>query len=340
MEICKRDDCLGCGLCAYECPVACISMIPNEEGFLEPHINEKICLNCGNCKRNCPANTVLKKKDSSSFLPRYYLAWHISDEIRFKSSSGAAFSAIATPIVNQGGIVIGAEYSDDFTVFHGYADTVNKLELFRKSKYLQSNISPAYIVIQKMIENGKVVLFTGTPCQCAAMEKAFGKNKNFYSCDVICHGVQSPKVFLDALHYMEKVYGGKCRSVDFRSKTKGWANACTTEVIFDNSKVINKRANDIPIGAAFLKNLSIRQCCEKCKYRTIERASDITIGDFWAIRDEPEYLKKYNDLGFSSVIVNSDKGMKLLEQCRENLHIEERTEEQVKFQNNPLYRVC
>ena len=137
---------------------------------------------------------------------------------------------------------------------------------------------------------------------------------------------------------MEKKAGAKCCGIDFRSKTKGWANACTAVVKFKNGKVVNKRANDIPIGSAFSKNLDIRKCCETCKYKTIERSGDITIGDFWAIRDNREYIRKYHDLGFSSILVNSEKGKWLLDEIREFLYVEKKTESEIKEQNSPLYK--
>lgn len=261
-------------------------MVEDMNGFLIPNIDFTKCIDCGRCNRFCPANNAKDLKNITKGQ-KYYLVWHRSDEVRYNSSSGGAFTALAETVLENSGVVVGAAYNDNFTVAHKAVYDINGLEDLRKSKYLQSNTVGVYKLIDGLLKEDRTVLFCGTPCQCGALKSIFKNSERLILCDLICHGVQSPKFFLDALSYMEKKSKSKCVFVDFRSKTKGWANACTALVKFENGQTINKRANDIPIGAGFLNNLSIRECCEDCQYRSMERSGDITIGDFWAIRDSP-----------------------------------------------------
>lgn len=334
MNLYDKNKCFGCGLCAEICPKKCIHMCKDAEGFLIPVCDESICVDCGLCEKKCPAN-ALQKNDRKN--QRYYLAWHKDKKILYNSSSGGAFSALAIPVIQSGGAVVGAVYDENFLVLHELVDTLEDLRRIRKSKYLQSDMTSCYLAIDQALKE-RTVLFTGTPCQCAAIHARFGDHPNLYTCDLICHGVQSPQIFRDSLDYMEKKAGGKCVSLDFRSKKKGWANACGAEVIFDNGKVIRKRANDIAVGSGFLRNLSIRKTCENCIYRTMERAGDITIGDFWAIRDDREMIKKYGDIGYSSIITNNEKGQRLFESAKGSMHWDEKTGAEVQAQNGPLYR--
>ncbi len=335
MIVCDSAICVGCGACASVCPHNCIQMHPNGEGFTEPVVDTENCVACNLCKRVCPAIHINK---AENFPQAFYLAWHKDRQTRFNSSSGGAFTALAKAILNQNGYVIGAAYREDFSVCHVAVSREADLQRLRKSKYLQSDTTAVFALLEELLKKDVPILFTGTPCQCAAVRNRFPKADQIVTCDLICHGVQSPKFFLDSLHYMEKEMDGKCVSIDFRSKKKGWANACTVEMVFDNGKTVNQRANDIPVGAGFLRNLAIRKACENCQYRTIERASDITIGDFWAKRDDWFFIKKYGDLGYSSIIVNTQKGKLLLEQCTGELILEAKNEDEVKEQNNPLYK--
>ena len=333
--ICNKTDCIGCGLCAEVCCVKCITMSTDDKGFLIPLINDENCINCNKCVESCPQNKVSKNTLENQ---KCFLAWHNSDNVRFSSSSGGVFTALAESVLEQNGYVIGAAYNKDFSVEHIIVSNNENLAILRKSKYLQSDITNLYHQLDLILNKNVPVLFSGTPCQCAAIKQFAKENENLILCDLICHGVQSPEFFQKALKFMENKVGGKCISLDFRSKSKGWANACTTYLEFSNNKTINKRLNDIPIGSAFLQNLSIRDCCEKCKYRSMERVGDITIGDFWAVRDNRKILKKYGDLGYSSIISNTKKGEELLNKASKYLHLEEKTEEEVKAENGPLWR--
>ena len=333
--ICEKDKCVGCGLCSIVCPQNCIQMEYDDKGFLVPSINTELCINCNLCIKSCIVNSSHSK---NNYITKYYLAWHKSRRVRFESSSGGVFTALAECVLKKGGTVIGAAYNKDFTVRHIAITSIEQLGLLRKSKYLQSNTNVILNDLDEILSSYNTVLFCGTPCQCDAVKRLSHNNHKLIVCDLICHGVQSPVFFLKALNYMENIQKSKCVSIDFRSKINGWVNACTTVVRFENGKVINRRLNDIPIGSAFLHNLSIRECCNECRYRGFERVSDITIGDFWAVRDKWNFIRKNGDLGYSSIIVNSEIGEKLLRESSRELNMEESTIDDMKVANGPLWK--
>lgn len=161
-----KQDCCGCGACAQRCPQSCIKMIEDKEGFLYPQINISACINCNLCNKVCP---IINKNNPQN--PIYsYAAINTNDEIRLQSSSGGLFSAFSEAILNQGGIVFGAKFNQNWEVIHGYTETIDNLYQFRSSKYVQSIIGNCYIQTEKFLKTGKIVLFSGTPCQISGLK--------------------------------------------------------------------------------------------------------------------------------------------------------------------------
>ena len=78
----------------------------------------------------------------------------------------------------------------------------------------------------------------------------------------------------------------------------------------------------------------------KGKYGGKNRVSDLTIGDFWGVGGKhPEYLGGSGlnvEKGISCVLVNSDRGMQLMNACREDLVALESSFEAVAEQNEQL----
>ena len=186
--------CSGCGVCEQICPKSAISMTPNNEGFLYPEVDSSLCVECRLCEKTCP---VLNAKTSTGFSERKAYAAICSDEkIRLESSSGGMFTVLAEKVIAEGGVVFGAEFDSDFSVRHGWTDSVCGLERFRGSKYLQSRTESSFLECRKFLDDGRKVLYTGTPCQIAGL-KAFLKKdyENLFAVDVICHGVPSPALW-------------------------------------------------------------------------------------------------------------------------------------------------
>lgn len=321
-----QSACTGCGACAAACPANAISLQPDDEGFLHPHISGEICTDCGLCQKICPINSGLLANDANDsqhradHLPAVYAAWHRDDSIRFASSSGGVFTALAENILKEGGGVVGAAFDDQLVVRHRLAQTLADMDRLRGSKYVQSEISPAiYRQIHKLLHDGRNVLFSGTPCQVASLRNFLVKDYDkLFCCDIVCLGVPSPLFFARYVQY-NIVRGKRLLNISFRDKITGWKRYSLTRHLHGGiSKSIDIFAD--PYMLAFLRNFALRPSCYNCKFKSTLRHGDLTLGDFWGVAKRyPEYDK--DDQGTSLVLVNTEKGKNLLENCSPHLFL-------------------
>lgn len=249
-----KEQCTGCGACYNICPTQAIRMKADSEGFLFPAIDEALCVNCGKCLNHCPVHTPQYDNSAS---PECY-AVLAEDTIRSVSSSGGIFTLLAEWIIDQGGAVCGAAYTpDQYNVEHIIVTSREELGLLRGSKYVQSNTGNIYQEVKKYLNSDRPVLFTGTPCQVAAIHKLFGKSNNLYTLDLVCHGVPSPEVYKAFIQEQEQKFGSKAVRVCFRDKsTTNWGHSTTID--FANGEKYQKIRNECPYLNSFLKLLSLR----------------------------------------------------------------------------------
>lgn len=316
--------CTGCHACYNICPKKCIVMQSDKHGFKYPIINNDICINCGLCKSVCPIeNKYIGNKRGAAFA-----CINKNDVIRLDSSSGGIFSLLANEILDRGGVVVGAAFTDKFSVEHVIVDSKYGLEKLRGSKYIQSNIGDIYKIVKNYLENDKYVLFSGTPCQISGIKCYLGKSydKIIYQ-DFICHGVPSPLVWRKYIESVEREYNKiipKTIPISFRNKCNGWENFSLKIVFSDKTELIEQFNNNLYMKA-FLGNLCLRPSCYNCHSKSLERESDITLADFWGI---DKISSKMNDnKGTSLVLVNSDKGKELFFKIKNLMHIEEINDE-------------
>ena len=275
---CIKSYCYGCSACFNICPNNAIEMQENGEGFKYPVINT-YCTNCGLCKKVCP---YLVNNFTNSENPNCY-AFLAEDNIRLKSSSGGVFSVLAKYFLDNNGYVAGAIWNEDASVSHIVSNKDIDIERMRNSKYVQSNIGNCYSEIKKILINNKKVLFTGTPCQVAGL-KTYLRNDyvNLYCVDIICHGVPSPKVFQKYIN--EKLNNDeKWLNTNFRNKIYGWSPQLATITTTTTTTTTHDFANTDTFMKTFLQNMCLRSTCTDCKFQTIPRQGDLTMGDFWGI---------------------------------------------------------
>lgn len=326
IKIEEKNKCCGCYACSNICPKNAIEMIEDEKGFKYPKINENKCINCGLCEKVCP----ILKKNKISNTPKAYACINKNENIRKNSSSGGIFTLIAEEIINMGGVVFGAQFDNDFNVIHSYTNNKEELYKYRGSKYAQSIIGDNYKIVKSFLEEGKYVLFTGTPCQVEGLYAFLQKDyDNLYTGDIICHGIPSPKVWKKYKEELEKQNNSKIKTMNFRDKSDGWMNYCLNYE-FENSNSYKELNSKSKYMQAFLKDLSIREACYDCKFKTKNRKSDITLADFWGIQNiKPEMN---DNKGTSLVIVNSLKGEDLFERIKEKIKfIETDFEKSIKY---------
>lgn len=307
-NIINNEWCSGCSACSNICPTGAITITENKEGFMIPTVNLSKCTHCGLCNSVCPIINFSKKTKAIKHTNCY--AVQAQDEIRINSSSGGVFPVVARYFLKNGGYVCGAAYSEDFkSVNHILIDEISDLPKLLVSKYVQSDLSCVFKKIKNLLENGKMVLFSGTPCQVAGLNNFLGKKYSLlYTIDVVCCGVPSRKIYRKMLDETIEFPDETIRDIKFRLKEDGWYSYAMK--IMTNKNTYKIKNNESAYLQAFFKGIITNKICSVCPYDDFDRNSDITIGDYWLIG---KYDKKLDDnKGTSVVLINTKKGESLL----------------------------
>lgn len=304
------EHCTGCEACAQRCPKHCISMVPGEFDFIYPEIDLEVCIDCHLCEKACPIErSVSKPKNQQA-----YAGVHKNNEILKASTSGGAFTALADFVLRNNGVVYGVQM-DEFVVHHVRVEAVADIPQLRGSKYLQSRIGTAFQEAEADLKNGRQVLFTGTPCQIDGLKHFLGRDYDkLITVDIVCHGVGSQKYF-DKFVETLKVKAPNAKEIKFRSKKyTGWS--CSSgATVMENGSEKPFYYHENYYYQFFLQGDIYRKSCYSCKYANLDRPGDITLGDFWGVEKLKLPLNTYN--GCSLVIVNTEKGNRVIEQIDE-----------------------
>lgn len=317
--------CTGCTACYNSCTPDAITMECDEEGFLYPRIDKERCIECGICENTCP---ILKDHKRKYLNPIVYAGWNKDEQVRINSTSGGVFSALAEEILERDGVVVGAYYDEDFTVKHGMIEKIEDIPTLRQSKYTQSKLDNIFKDIKKRLDDKQLVLFCGTPCQSAGLQNYLKKSYNeLFCCDFICRGVTSPKVYKKFLRDIAEKQETRVKKVQFKNKDYGW-NQFSTKLIFENDTTYQKdRYEDYYMRGYLKHNLYLRPSCHECEFKKLPRVSDVSLGDFWGVGNYGKHLD--NDCGTSVILVNSEKGIKLVDMISERLYLEQRELDEV-----------
>jgi len=321
IKILEKKMCTGCCACMNVCPMQCIEMESDHEGFKYPMVETKICINCRRCEKVCP----LLNRDFVTVErfdhPKVMAAWNTDHAIRLDSTSGGIFSALADKMFNDGGLVAGAVFQKDHSVSHIVTGDSSLLDDIRSSKYLQSNMGRLFKDINELLESGRKVLICATPCQIAGLYSALGKDyDNLTTCDFICVGVNSPKVFLKYIQMLEQKYDSLVTKIKFKNKTFGW-HRFSTRIDFDSGETYIKDRYHDPYMRSLLNAHLVRPSCYDCQFKGQPRQADITLADFWGIEKINPALD--NDCGTSAVILNSQKGFDYFQNTGETIFAHE-----------------
>ena len=290
------------------CPKNAIKMIEDNEGFKYPKVDMNKCINCGLCRKVCP---IINKAIFNDFVPKAYLFQNKKEDVRSDSTSGGFFSAIGEYVIEQHGVVYGAAFDEDFKVYHAGVTKKEDLKKFRKSKYVQSNLSSVFTEIKKHLDSNQLVVFSGTPCQVAGLNNYLNKKyDNLILVDIMCHSVPSPLYYEKYKEYiLNKMNANKILNVNFRDKRKYGYKYSMMTVETDNG-VYSQGVDTDPYLRAFFGDYSVRPSCYNCRFKTQKRVSDITIWDCFNINEIDKSFD--DDKGTTRVLVQSEKGMNLL----------------------------
>lgn len=328
----KRQDCCQCGNCKITCPVSAISFNESEELFEFPNIDTDKCIKCEKCEKVCP---VLNKLDQQNSL-RSYAVKNKNKNIQRNSSSGGVFSALAESIIEKKGYVFGAAWQNGLHVAHIGVNNLDDLTHLRGSKYVKSDLNEIFNEIQILLNKNKEVLFSGTPCQCAALKVFLGNKKyeNLYVVDFICHGILSEKLFDKYIDYLQKKEKSKIISFDFRNKSNDWLNS-GPKIVFENGKIYHWPLYEDVYMQGYFQGICMRESCYKCQYKNFYSGCDITLGDYWGADIlEQDFFDK---MGLSLCCVQTQNGINLFNWASEKIEYREVSLEKLTKYNQGLF---
>jgi coenzyme F420-reducing hydrogenase beta subunit len=295
----------------------------DDEGFYRPDVDQKKCIQCGMCERICPWNHEVMNPNNAAVKPKTVAAYAKDNLIRLQSSSGGVFSILANKILDDGGVVVGVAQEDKSLFSHVVVRKLDDLKKIRGSKYVQANVGMIYKEVQFLLKSGCKCLFSGTPCQIAALYTILGpkaETSNLFTVDIVCHGTPSVKVFEKYISEIESKESAIVKSSCFRDKRKGWRMFSMTSSLKypsgNRSQISKTRASDA-FMRIFLKNICLNTSCADCHYAKLPRIADISLGDYWNIADVHPQMD--DDKGTSVVLLNTAHGEHLFESVLENL---------------------
>ena len=314
-----NEKCTGCMACYNACPVRAIEIIQNDKGFYEPNIIEEKCIKCKKCKVICPEINHREKNT----VPSVYAAWNKEKNTRKNSTSGGVFSIIATEVLNLNGIVFGAMFDEEFRVIHSYITKTEDLFELRGSKYVQSFIGNSFQKAKQFLEEGRVVLFSGTACQISGLLNYLQKDYiNLITIDILCHGVPSPKIFKEYIKNINREQN-KIKEIRFRYKKPSWT-VFSMKIDYEDGRTYMKSTFKDPYLRGFLEDYTTNEICAECQYTGEKRISDITLADFWGYISD-EFKTRNTEQGISLILVNTEKGKNLLNKLNKKMVIINKT---------------
>lgn len=310
-----RAQCSGCGACAAACPRQAITMQTSGHGWVYPAIDHEDCISCGKCIGVCEY-----RDGAGGQLPMTaYAAVGQCGELVRNSASGGVFASLAMSWVKAGGLVAGAvmDCAGSVQVYHVLSGKEEDIRRMQGSKYVQSDAWRCYHEVAKALRAGKSVLFSGTPCQVAAIKRLTGDPDNLTTIDLICHGVPPVKMLDEYIRLLEKRFHGKVEGFAFRDKSAGKSYCARIELRRGrHTRRLHLRSNELSFYRYFLKGALCRENCYTCPYAKPERVSDLTIGDYWGVerRHATEFAEGImpRRANWSCMLVNTPKGEALV----------------------------
>lgn len=310
-------DCSSCGACANACARNAISMQLDVEGFYRPVIDAEKCVECGACERVCPWSKEVLNPNGAGTNPQTVAAYAKDEAVRMQSSSGGIFTVLAESVLDCGGVVVGVAQVAPTRFGHVVVESKADLGKLRGSKYVQADAGLVYREVRDLLKSGRKVLFSGTPCQVAALYAVLGNaagSADLFTVDIVCHGTPSVKVFEKYVAGLEKELSARVEQSHFRDKREGWRLFSMTSSLrrdSGDSFQYSKTLSEDHFMRVFLQNLCLNGSCADCHYGKLPRIADITLGDYWNIADVHSEMD--DNKGTSVVLLNTTPGSMLFE---------------------------
>lgn len=302
----NHKECCGCSACVNICPKDAISMGRDAAGFYKPNIDESKCILCGLCDGVCGrVNGV--KTEFVKFDCAFAGYLRESGELLKSASGGCAYS-IMRYFIEMGSVVYGVQYGDEYkNCYYSKATARNEIEKFRGSKYIQSQKEYIFRDIKRELNFGKRVLFIGLPCDVIGLKAYLNKPyEELFTVDLICYGCTTPMVAEHYIDYMERKFKSKVKEFTVKDKSTGWENT-SVHIKFESGKTFTRIFRNTEYGVIF--NKLSNEACTTCKFKGVNRCSDLTVGDYWGIRTEDSI---YNRNGVSLMFPHTEKAKILM----------------------------
>lgn len=306
IQIVRKEDCCGCEACWQVCPKHCIQMKADNEGFLYPHVDTTLCIDCHLCEKVCPV--INQGKPCSSMVA--FAATNTDTQVKERSSSGGIFFALANAIIEQGGVVFGVKFDENWQPMHSCVECIDGVKDFQGSKYVQSRIGDAFQQAATFLKAGRKVLFSGTPCQIAGLRLFLRKDygEQLLTVEVACHGVPSPLVWSSYLTHQAK--GNVITGISFRDKRNGW-DKYGMRIEYENAPEFFQPMPQNLFMQGFLRDIYLRPSCSACPAKAGTSGADIMVADFWGIQQL--YPELYSNGQYSLVLVRTVHGQQIID---------------------------
>lgn len=301
----SKADCCGCSACVSVCPKQCLEMKEDKEGFLQVKLSKNNCIECGICEGVCP---VLSKNNEKEKEIEAFAVKNPSESERNASSSGGVFVALANKVLEEGGVVCGARFDEEFHLIHDFCKRKEDLKPFLGSKYLQSDMRDCFKQTKELLNGGRLVLFVGTPCQVMGLKLFLRKEyENLIATEVVCHGTPSPLVwrkYLEEVCKRKNISLNEIENISFRNKDKSW-RVYSLKIEGNEKTILKETLHDNIYMRGFLQNLFLRQSCHNCPAKNFKSNADLSLADYWGI---DRFHKEIDDnKGVSAVILYNKK---------------------------------
>lgn len=337
IDITDKSGCCGCHACAQACPVQCIRMEEDYEGFLYPIADKDTCIDCGLCEKVCPQ---LGEAGAGNFeTPPVYAAYSKDEAIRMRSTSGGVATLLANFMHREGAYICGAVYTDDFKVKLTVTRREEDLKRIQTSKYIQATVGNAYKEIKKLLDEGEKVFICSTPCQVAGLKKYLRKDYDgLFTCDLVCKGVPPHKVLKSYVSSMERKQKRRCVEVwsKYKSDRLPWGKLGSRYLFADGKSIYTRGSTDMFMRLFLQTGFVVRPSCVECAFKGLPRHSDISIGDFWGIENCSAMERAK---GISLLMVNNGgKGKMLFEAVRQDMAVERHSIDEATCRNPQIMK--
>lgn len=321
--VCDSKGCTGCGVCVSVCPHHALTYSKDQDGFYVPKLDAAACVDCARCVKVCPLHF---HRENTGRETAYYYGAHTDAETRSFSTSGGAFKALADGILAEGGLVIGARYSDDWRRVEAAATDECGLKPLQRTKYCQCRSVDIFDTVEAALKSNRRVMTVSTPCVAAALRNRFGDAELLLIVDFMCGGVTPEKMLSDYTQALEQRYRSRIAAMNMRDKSKSWEQP-TMRVDFENGKTYLSDYRYDPYLFYYYSPYFKNEPCLDCAF-IAHADADITLGDFWGFRKE----KIENDgRGMSLVCAHTEKGRHYVDRISAEMKLHPLTYEAVSY---------